>query len=412
MATVPSVASHRRCALPLCGLEGGPDVVLYRLPTEEPLRQAWITFVRRCPGGGGRQWMPPVDRQSFVCSLHFAFNSYVYRHTSAVKKCLRTDAVPTVYPRRERRRIFAIAEKIMAEKKAEALQRTKTVPVSPGSCVHHSSGRRSLKAGKKGGEKAAYNVRQCLSAAAEHGVDASTQCHAQTDFKAVQCGLDAKWSVCTQTSARTRKKTKEAGCCTDDCLLGRASGLEEDACSEDTRTAEGPHSSPAEGSLPQPHRTAARRRLRRCEFCPYTSTNVSHLKRHLQVHTGEKPFKCKDCSMAFKTLRAYQNHVWCHTGEKPYKCSLCPFATSQNGWLERHMNIHKSGKHFVCSGCSYACVRSDQLKRHIIVHTSSKPYQCSTCAYTTLNKYSYLRHVKRRHRLNSVKGQDDSLTAT
>ncbi|NWQ84908.1 OZF protein, partial [Columbina picui] len=49
----------------------------------------------------------------------------------------------------------------------------------------------------------------------------------------------------------------------------------------------------------------------------------TNLISHQRIHTGEKPFPCKECGESFRHKASLISHQRIHTGETPFPCKEC-----------------------------------------------------------------------------------------
>lgn len=78
----------------------------------------------------------------------------------------------------------------------------------------------------------------------------------------------------------------------------------------------------------------------KCSLCTYSTSKSFNLKKHIWIHTGEKPYKCCHCTKQFTQKSHLERHLRIHTGEKPYTCHVCfkHFSDSRN--LSKHLKLH------------------------------------------------------------------------
>ncbi|XP_015257711.1 PREDICTED: zinc finger E-box-binding homeobox 2-like [Cyprinodon variegatus] len=92
-----------------------------------------------------------------------------------------------------------------------------------------------------------------------------------------------------------------------------------------------------------------------CPLCGYTANHRSQMEQHLALHNQiqdknaisldqsmeTRKFKCLECGKAFKYKHHLKEHLRIHSGEKPYECSNCKKRFSHSGSYSSHLSSKK-----------------------------------------------------------------------
>jgi len=131
-----------------------------------------------------------------------------------------------------------------------------------------------------------------------------------------------------------------------------------------------------------------------CSECPKRCANVSKLKIHMQNHTGEKRYACKECGKAFRFKVSLKLH------EKQHKtfrliCQFCGKGFVDTQRLDYHVGYHTLLHQ--CNECPKRCANANDLKIHMRNHTGENPYTCKECGKTFQTRVGWKLHVTNHH---------------
>lgn len=121
----------------------------------------------------------------------------------------------------------------------------------------------------------------------------------------------------------------------------------------------------------------------------------SHLARHYSFHSDQRPFQCGVCQKMYKTERCLKVHSLVHAAARPFVCSYCNKGFLSSTKLKvntRIKTIYFLINHF--------------LQQHYNIHTGERPYKCKYCERTFTNYPNWLKHTRRRHKVDHKTGEN------
>lgn len=136
----------------------------------------------------------------------------------------------------------------------------------------------------------------------------------------------------------------------------------------------------------------------KCSHCTKDFASKYTLTAHMKIHTDRnRPYECKTCSKTFYSLQNLTQHERTHNAIKEYVCNMCDkaFATSHN--LEVHKIVHTGFKPFICRTCGKAFARRAEIKDHERTHTGERPYNCDICGNSFAQRSNLMSHKRATH---------------
>ena len=121
----------------------------------------------------------------------------------------------------------------------------------------------------------------------------------------------------------------------------------------------------------------------KCKICGRSFPSLTNLKRHENLHTGEKVFSCKFCKKTFYEKYDVKRHIMrkhkiakddiepndivCDNEKVSFKfnCKFCQKGFDSRGNWRRHEKVHLNDRQYLCIVCNKAYIEQYEVKRHM-----------------------------------------------
>ena len=172
----------------------------------------------------------------------------------------------------------------------------------------------------------------------------------------------------------------------------------------------------------------------KCNLCPATFAHASGKYKHMHKHKVEKPtqgplyqaslppldqktevtdaasdkegndscpsFSCRFCGKRFLELYSLKKHMRLHSGDRPYQCELCGKKFFRRSHLDAHKNVHK--RRIQCTVCKKILPTISELIKHRQAHNKKGMLQCPDCPLQFKYPAFLLRHLAAHKRLQQA----------
>ncbi|XP_068992678.1 zinc finger imprinted 3-like isoform X5 [Neodiprion pinetum] len=132
-----------------------------------------------------------------------------------------------------------------------------------------------------------------------------------------------------------------------------------------------------------------------CDLCGKSCRNSGSLYVHQKWAHYKPKFECHICKRRMVTQENLDQHLLLqHEKKERIMCAECGKTFNKKDSFKRHMSIHTGNKPHLCPICSKPFARRSQLRQHLLIHTGKRPFVCDICGKAFTQKPGLICHRK------------------
>ncbi|XP_053692388.1 zinc finger protein 502-like [Sabethes cyaneus] len=140
----------------------------------------------------------------------------------------------------------------------------------------------------------------------------------------------------------------------------------------------------------------------KCDICGKAFRKMSVLKHHRKIHVPFESVPCVEagCQFVFRDEALMKRHCRnVHGDNFPWECRFCPKKLRTKEAMDIHVRVHTGEKPFPCrQGCDRQFAHATDRARHERSrHTGEKPHKCEQCPAAYVRRRELVVHIKKNH---------------
>lgn len=136
----------------------------------------------------------------------------------------------------------------------------------------------------------------------------------------------------------------------------------------------------------------------KCTLCEHKEvTNKSIMIRNVDIprmENNKRAYICEVCDRIFGSSHNLKRHVMIHTGEKPFKCNICGKCFREFSTLKKHHVTHTQSTTSMYKNRS---TNGQNSNRYMMSHTDNSLHQCSLCGKKFIDPANLAKHLQVVH---------------